>query len=219
MNRSIFEAFEAREKEVSDYMAGCGMRYGQECTCGPGCRCKNCPIHPNPSSLQQDAPVSKAAATNSELMGNPQDINPEFFDSNAPISLDPNEFNTLFDNGASSGNMSRRASKQIQRNPSVISFGGNAGLRHMSLTSETTFGRAMSGLSALAIDWENLEDFDVEVDHSAHINNSEGGKHHVMSHQNSPRRSGNSLPQQPLPILEEDVAQIQQQQNQQQTEI
>lgn len=42
----------------------------------------------------------------------------------------------------------------------------------MSLTSETTFGRAMSGLSALSIDWENLEDFDVEVDHSAHITNS-----------------------------------------------
>ena len=41
----------------------------------------------------------------------------------------------------------------------------------MSINSETTFGRAMSGLSALSIDWENLEDFDLEVDHSAHINN------------------------------------------------
>ena len=29
----------------------------------------------------------------------------------------------------------------------------------------------MSGLSALSIDWENLDDFDLEVDHSAHINN------------------------------------------------
>lgn len=48
---------------------------------------------------------------------------------------------------------------------------GNRGsLRGMSITSETTFGRAMSGLSALSIDWENLDDFDLEVDHSAHIN-------------------------------------------------
>eukprot|EP01083_Nonionella_stella_P105207 302512_1 len=29
----------------------------------------------------------------------------------------------------------------------------------------------MSGLSALSIDWENMEDFDVDVDHSAGINN------------------------------------------------
>jgi hypothetical protein len=40
----------------------------------------------------------------------------------------------------------------------------------MSITSEATFGRAMSGLSALSIDWENMEDFDVNVDHSEHIN-------------------------------------------------
>lgn len=59
-------------------------------------------------------------------------------------------------------------SRRSQRNPSIISYGG---LRNMSINSETTFGRAMSGLSALSIDWENLEDFDLEVDHSAHINN------------------------------------------------
>lgn len=54
-----------------------------------------------------------------------------------------------------------------------MSIGGLGGLdrRHMSLTSETTFGRAMSGLSALSIDWENMDDFDVNVDHSAGINN------------------------------------------------
>lgn len=60
----------------------------------------------------------------------------------------------------------------VARNPSIISFGGN--MRHMSITSETTFGRAMSGLSALSIDWENMEDFDINVDHSAHINNGVG---------------------------------------------
>jgi hypothetical protein len=59
-------------------------------------------------------------------------------------------------------------SRRSTRNPSIISYGG---LRNMSINSETTFGRAMSGLSALSIDWENLDDFDLEVDHSAHINN------------------------------------------------
>jgi hypothetical protein len=38
--------------------------------------------------------------------------------------------------------------------------------------SEVSYGRAMSGLSALSIDWENMDDFDINVDHSAHINNS-----------------------------------------------
>lgn len=50
-----------------------------------------------------------------------------------------------------------------------MSLGGLLG-RH-SLTSHTTFGRAMSGLSALSIDWENMEDFDINVDHSEGINN------------------------------------------------
>jgi hypothetical protein len=50
-----------------------------------------------------------------------------------------------------------------------MSLGGLLG-RH-SLTSNTTFGRAMSGLSALSIDWENMDDFDINVDHSEGINN------------------------------------------------
>ena len=62
-----------------------------------------------------------------------------------------------------------RQRAQAQRNPSIISFGG----RNMSFASD--YGRSMSGLSALSIDWENMEDFDVNVDHSAHINNSNGG--------------------------------------------
>jgi hypothetical protein len=66
----------------------------------------------------------------------------------------------------------RGEGRRASRNPSIISFGG---VRGMSVSSEATFGRAMSGLSALSIDWENLEDFDVNVDHSAHINNSNIG--------------------------------------------
>lgn len=45
------------------------------------------------------------------------------------------------------------------------------GRRRFSTQSENTFGRALSGLSALSIDWENMDDFDVNVDHSAHVNN------------------------------------------------
>merc|ERR1711862_921476 len=50
-------------------------------------------------------------------------------------------------------------------------FRRNSRLRQ-SMTSEGGFGRAMSGLSALSIDWENMEDFDVNIDHSSHINNT-----------------------------------------------
>ena len=66
-----------------------------------------------------------------------------------------------------------RASRR-ERNPSIVSF-GNLGNLRMSLSgrmSEVSYGRAMSGLSALSIDWENMEDFDINVDHSAHVNNA-----------------------------------------------
>jgi hypothetical protein len=80
--------------------------------------------------------------------------------------------------------------RRSMRNPSVISY-GNAmrnrdSIRNMSVSSEATFGRAMSGLSALSIDWENLEDFDLEVDHSSHINNAAMGNKNDGS---GPRRS------------------------------
>ena len=70
------------------------------------------------------------------------------------------------------GNM--MGSSRRERNPSIISFGNH----RMSLTgrmSEVSYGRAMSGLSALSIDWENMDDFDINVDHSAHIDNGMGG--------------------------------------------
>ncbi|KAL3916420.1 MAG: hypothetical protein SGILL_005188, partial [Bacillariaceae sp.] len=71
------------------------------------------------------------------------------------------------------GGNAMRASRK-ERNPSIVSF-GNLGNLRMSLSgrmSEVSYGRAMSGLSALSIDWENMEDFDISVDHSAHVNNS-----------------------------------------------
>jgi len=77
--------------------------------------------------------------------------------------------------------------QQQQQNPPVVSFGNhrmslmgqlqqnpNQRMSLMGRMSEVSYGRAMSGLSALSIDWENMDDFDVNVDHSEHINNSIG---------------------------------------------
>jgi len=77
-----------------------------------------------------------------------------------------------------SSNMNSNELQQPTKAGSGGSTGGglsflrrNSRLRQ-SATSEAGFGRAMSGLSALSIDWENMEDFDVNIDHSSHINNA-----------------------------------------------
>mmetsp|Transcript_48990 Transcript_48990/g.118656 ORF Transcript_48990/g.118656 Transcript_48990/m.118656 type:complete len:737 (+) Transcript_48990:397-2607(+) len=83
--------------------------------------------------------------------------------------------------GNNNGQMAMRGHRMSQRagrNSSVISFGNH----RMSLTgrmSEVSYGRAMSGLSALSIDWENMDDFDINVDHSAHINNNNSGQNNL----------------------------------------
>jgi hypothetical protein len=255
MNKRIFEAFDARKEQVEEYMAGCAMKYGMACTCGPGCRCKNCPIHPNGASSNMVNVPQRQEAHPSPLMASVGRLNPanqlgqglDMFQPSTltvldeePLHVDqPMNFfgvapppgtsnNTnLLSPTAAAGNAStgssdidssmrlsfygqdsgltsyasnnaynpmgggRSSYRSAQRNPSVISYGN--GLRHMSFTSETTFGRAMSGLSALSIDWENLEDFDLEVDHSAHINNlNSSSKSDVFSKRTSLRRSGAS---------------------------
>jgi hypothetical protein len=251
MNRRIFDAFEAREQQVNEYMAGCAMRYGMSCTCGPNCRCKNCPLHHPSSSSSNDINNNSTTNHNSLVAGGggaapprpaamgmtdrsessrqmpappavqmhqmqiqpPMDrmqavgvaleddvpisidqrmsffaMEPQPTTPSASAQLDPstlqqhnqqhqNHHPSMYQQQRASVNFSgvpqavelvadmggyvRRAS---QRNASIISHGG---LRHMSINSETTFGRAMSGLSALSIDWENLDDFDVDVDHSS----------------------------------------------------
>lgn len=241
MNKRMFDAFSEREQQVTEYMAGCGMKYGMDCTCGPTCRCKNCPLHEEEqklrglrnmeansflapvgitssfdyaSSLQQghgiygstidnqqkattdlgfstfnqqkvgadlgftaysNAGTSSAVPFNQDATGmfSMSDNVPESQqqqDNLSPLQLGNNQQNFI------QPNQQRRTSRA--RNSSIMSYGnrnsvrdGNRGsVRGMSITSETTFGRAMSGLSALSIDWENLDDFDLDVDHSAHIN-------------------------------------------------
>lgn len=154
MNTRIFDAFNTREQQVNDYMAGCGKKYGMPCTCGPDCRCTTCEEHCK-SKPQHDLQPLEAYAASSDQLLSPSDIPMDGFFGAGAVSI-PIE-----------NQVARPSHSLASRNPSILSFGGV--LKRMSLTSEATFGRAMSGLSALSIDWENMEDFDVSVDHSAHI--------------------------------------------------
>jgi hypothetical protein len=214
MSSNVFEAFEARAKQVAEYMAGCGQKYGMPCTCGPGCRCANCSEHckmtrdppgqnqqiPQPSQQQMSAvsfsqheynqmPHMGGGAPPSHLaapsMNYGDFVGAMGYGNNAGINVNVGGHNGMEQLSPLGGDDDlgmpsrvqvempmRGEGRRASRNPSIISFGG---VRGMSVTSEATFGRAMSGLSALSIDWENLEDFDVNVDHSAHINNSSAG--------------------------------------------
>lgn len=155
MNTNIFGAFQTREAQVSAFMAGCGSKYGMACTCGPNCKCANCSEHCKTTKSGSYSPVMDTMMGDmSHNLPQPDFMSQHYFGGMSSV---PEKEHLPEREYASS------------RNPSIISFGGV--MRHMSITSETTFGRAMSGLSALSIDWENMEDFDVNVDHSAHINN------------------------------------------------
>lgn len=72
-------------------------------------------------------------------------------------------------NGGTSNHRQHLRGRQSIGPQSFGALGGSG--RLFSMTSETTFARSMSGLSALSIDWENMDDFDINVDHSAGINN------------------------------------------------
>jgi hypothetical protein len=74
------------------------------------------------------------------------------------------------EDGNVNGNALNRRGRPSRTSIGRMSFGGLLGGAGR-LFSETTFGRSMSGLSALSIDWENIDGFDVSVDHSAGINN------------------------------------------------
>ena len=240
MNTRMFEAFSEREKQVTDYMAGCGMKYGMDCTCGPDCRCKSCPLHEEEQKLRQlgniepNTYLSPMGITSSfdyassmqhghgmysSTNDNQQKQSSDYgfngyseqkpssdsgfntYESTVPFNHDAAGLYDMIDavresqqqttlnedhlsplmlgnnhQNTIAPNQQRRLSRI--RNSSVLSYGNRGSVREgnrssvrgMSITSETTFGRAMSGLSALSIDWENLDDFDLDVDHSAHIN-------------------------------------------------
>ena len=225
MNKLIFEAFDRREQQVSEFMAGCGKNIGMDCTCGPNCSCNhqcqytckkkfqqrlvrthlpstNHIINPtclypdlmssnridnniNGNKISHDTTVHQAALQQSvynpqQVMAhqNQHDANMQHHNVTSGASVDHSltECDSIANMTFSSNNPASTAGNssnpmRVGRSNSVSSWGSGRYGRNMSITSETTFGRAMSGLSALSIDWENMEDFDVNVDHSAHINN------------------------------------------------
>jgi hypothetical protein len=189
MNTRIFDAFRAREEQVTEYMAGCGMRYGMDCSCGPGCRCTNCPIHVGQPQLKA------TTSTSSSSLGLPSPLDfgevpiqvdqpmafsgfemqpPPAANHQAPLSSSNQGTQQPFSSYYQDHQQYQQPPYRPQRNPSAM-YGNRGSLRGMSVTSEMTFGRAMSGLSALSIDWENLDDFDVDVDHSENVNGPNAG--------------------------------------------
>jgi hypothetical protein len=169
MNTSIFEAFDGRQQMVCQFLSGAILEPASQIQQNHG--------EPHQQRQQQQQMMNNPfqQPQNVELQGTHgiQPLN-SGMDQN---QVDLDSFDGSNGMGAAGGNDGEMNmfDRRAQRNPSIISFGGN-GLRHMSFTSEAqSFGRAMSGLSALSIDWENMDDFDINVDHSSHINGNGAG--------------------------------------------
>jgi len=164
MSTNIFEAFDNRGRLVTQFLSGAKLSSPQP--------------PPAPAQAvqfperQQQPIVSFDTFAMQNMGGNNQGMGGMNGRSNMNQNPGMDMFQGNMNDGGGGGMMHQRA----QRNPSIISFGG----RNMSFASERSYGRAMSGLSALSIDWENMEDFDVNVDHSAHINNDPLGGNDMM---------------------------------------
>jgi hypothetical protein len=187
MGPGIIDIFDKTEHLLSEVISGCSKKTGVSCTAGVYCYCRTngdgsgvasaaaaehqphqAPQPQNTDSMYQD---NTAQANNNGYMSYQQPIQ-----DSAPMGGGGDDANH---GGGEGGAPSQRRARSSMRmslggRMSIGGMGGLSGLgRHLSLTShsETTFGRAMSGLSALSIDWENMEDFDINVDHSEGINN------------------------------------------------
>lgn len=164
MGEGIIKIFDKTELLLSGFIAGCNQRTGIPCTAGQYCFCKSV-VDTVAADEQQQAQPHTTESMFQET--GQQDVNNGYVSYQQPIQ-DSSPMN-----GEGEGmNAGRRGRSSMRMSIGRMSIGGLGGLgRHFSMTSETTFGRAMSGLSALSIDWENMDDFDVNVDHSAGINN------------------------------------------------
>ena len=146
LGSGILEAFDKAEKLLSELVAGCTRRTGQPCVAGNQCFCQS-----SSNDVADEEKRSKPSHENDETHG--------FTSYQLPIQ-------DSVPSGGMDGNRRERTRPSFR-----MSIGGLGGLGRFSMASETTFGRAMSGLSALSIDWDNMDDFDVNVDHSEGINN------------------------------------------------
>lgn len=151
MSRGTVEVFDKVAELVSQYITGCGKKYGMQCAAGNHCSCK--------------------------------------VDQQQVAELNQYEQPLQQGNGEEAGAASRSGRSRLSMRMSLgrmslgrMSFGGMSGLSNLT-SGETTFGRAMSGLSALSIDWENMEDFDINVDHSEGINNDIVNAQHQQQQQ------------------------------------
>jgi len=174
MNNSLLEAFDTRAMTVRRYLAG---------------------DMPRPKSQPpQQMMMNNQFQQRGQQGGLMNDIQP--LNDTSGMGMDMfggtggmNNLVAAMNNSNTGGDMRASAvgSGNNMRNPPIISFGNhrmslmgqmsqnpNHRMSLMGRMSEVSYGRAMSGLSALSIDWENLEDFDVNVDHSEHINNNLG---------------------------------------------
>jgi len=138
MSPGTIEVFDKAAELVTQYITGCGKKYGMQCTAGNHCVCK--------ANQQQVAELNQYEQPLQQGGGEEAGAAPRSGKSRLSMRM-------------SLGRMSGR-----------MSIGGLSGLSNLT-SGETTFGRAMSGLSALSIDWENMDDFDINVDHSEGINN------------------------------------------------
>ncbi len=162
MNPTIFDAFENRGLLTRRYLARTSIDTVSTDTIEDQ-ELQMLSAH-QPQQMMNDHFQSQSIMQNAGLMGMNgsmgQHMGMDLFGGPSPMVGNMNM-------GAAHGmNDGDYTNSRAQRNPSIISFGGRA----MSF-GEASYGRAMSGLSALSIDWENMDDFDIDVDHSAHINN------------------------------------------------
>jgi len=181
MNKGIFSAFERRQEQVQRFISGCSSLHGMPCNCGPTCKCANCD-----KSCQQNKEAEAAAAMALRQPGDavdPQTMLQQIQQQRMALEQQQQQHAL----SGLSGSFLGGAGLPPQQLAQLMEGGGAAEMpgqrgswqsRKMSIASEETFGRAMSGLSALSIDWENMDDFDVNVDHSAHINSdlASGGR-------------------------------------------
>mmetsp|Transcript_23159 Transcript_23159/g.50142 ORF Transcript_23159/g.50142 Transcript_23159/m.50142 type:complete len:768 (-) Transcript_23159:83-2386(-) len=180
MGGGIIEVFDKTEQLLSQFVAGCTKRTGMPCTAGVHCFCQSGANGVAAASSAKHQPQQQVQSADLHQENNntvqQQDANNNGYKSyQQPIqdSAPTGAGGEVNDNSGGVPHQRRgRTSMRMSALGGRMSIGGLGGLgRHFSLTSETQFGRAMSGLSALSIDWENMDDFDVNVDHSAGINN------------------------------------------------
>ena len=169
-----------REKKINKFMAGCGQRYGGNCTCGDLCKCNHCPKHPkiedkskiiiskmikNEPNIRETDNIKRGSNSfNQSGNGIDRYQDRDFAQSSTP------KIETQ-GNGSCCGGYREKKTRNPQNDiPATVTKRETYG-RRASLQSAggSSFGRAMSALSELSIDWDDMDDFDMNLDHSANI--------------------------------------------------